>query len=426
MTAKLEKQRQAAAELTADIKTMLVDDTTDFAKFSQKVDDLKPQLAAFAPRVEVEVEINEENFNKRRLYAEIELLRLELNQDVVAERLETVKSRIKTIPRKTFPEVWDALESTAVYKKADEVYHIFDEYRVKLSVQPVKMSKFNKIKNFTVFLFYLWCSINVSILSCVVQLLDPLLIRSGWAPNQLPSDYIQRWFCRTCCYWGGVETQWEHLDRVDEKQSYVVMYTHASSYDAWALCTSPLSIKLMGKPELFYIPWFGWLGTLWKHISISRVSLEAAKKAIEKAVKVLKSTGHSIAISPEGTRSPTGRIIDFKKGAFHLALQAELPILPIILFTPAEIWPSRSITNAPGRITLRACNPITIAPGETYKQLRYRVHKEFLQEYEKPISHNTKSLTNDPLAFISLPVCTVIMCCEFKIIFSLIAKLFWW
>lgn len=421
----LEKQQQAAADLANDIKTLLVDDTTGFAEFTQKVDSLKPQLVALSPRVEAEVLVNEENFNKRKLYAEVELLRLELNQDPVAERLETVRSRIKNIKRNAFPAVHEQFESTAMYQKAEEVYSIMNDYRRKLSVVPVRTSLFKKTLNFAVFIYYLWCCINVSILvTLILRPLEPLFLKAGWPTNQLPSDYVQRWFCRSCLFWAGVEPYWEHLNRIDESKSYVVMYSHQSSYDAWSICTSPLSIRLMGKPELFYIPFFGWLGSLWRHIPISRTNLDAAKKSIALAVQGLKDTGRSTAISPEGTRSPTGRLIDFKKGAFHMALQAQLPILPLLLLTPAEIWPSTDILNAPGRITLRVLEPITILPGETYQQLRYRVHKQFLEEFEKPISHNVKSLTNDCLAFFSLPVCTIVTYYEFKLAFCLVAKLF--
>lgn len=84
-------------------------------------------------------------------------------------------------------------------------------------------------------------------------------------------------------------------------------------------------------------------------------------------------------MSPEGTRSRTGRLADFKKGAFHTALQVRVPVTPLLLDGAHELWPTGSIFVRPGVVRVSFLRPIAIAAGETHTALASRVRRAFLQ-----------------------------------------------
>ena len=69
-------------------------------------------------------------------------------------------------------------------------------------------------------------------------------------------------------------------------------------------------------------------------------------------------SGRSIAIAPEGTRSPTPRLLPFKKGPFHIAMQAEVPLVPIVMRNCGEIMASHSFVVHPGVLDVAVLPPV--------------------------------------------------------------------
>ena len=90
---------------------------------------------------------------------------------------------------------------------------------------------------------------------------------------------------------------------------------------------------------------------------IDRSNTEAARKGLEPAVEALKN-GRSIAIAPEGTRSPTPRLLPFKKGPFHLAVQAGVPVVPIVMRNCGEIMAAHSMIIHPGTVDVAVLPPV--------------------------------------------------------------------
>ncbi|MCP4668782.1 MAG: 1-acyl-sn-glycerol-3-phosphate acyltransferase, partial [Deltaproteobacteria bacterium] len=111
------------------------------------------------------------------------------------------------------------------------------------------------------------------------------------------------------------------------------------------------------KEELRKIPGLGWYCAAGGHIFIDRRSREKAMAGLM-AAKPLLDGGISVIIFPEGTRSPDGRIGDFKKGGFIMALDMGLPILPVSISGSHHVLPNKTFKFLPGKIRIHIHEPM--------------------------------------------------------------------
>lgn len=143
--------------------------------------------------------------------------------------------------------------------------------------------------------------------------------------------------------------------------SYVVVANHQSYYDIFLIYGwLGIDIKWVMKKELARIPGLGFgsrkVGHIFLDRSNSRVALETLNAAKRKLVN-----GTSVVIFPEGTRSKTGEIGLFKKGAFKLAIDLGLPILPVTIAGTKDILPADTVDIKPGRTMLQIHESIDIS-----------------------------------------------------------------
>ncbi len=141
----------------------------------------------------------------------------------------------------------------------------------------------------------------------------------------------------------------EHADR---ERSYVVVCNHQSQYDillvyGWL----DLDLKWVMKQELRKIPGIGIGCEKAGHIFIDRQNPRDAQASVKKALARL-GDGVGILFFAEGTRSLDGQLLPFKKGAFRLAIEQQLPVLPVTLLGTREILPAKTLRLFPGHATL--------------------------------------------------------------------------
>ncbi len=98
-----------------------------------------------------------------------------------------------------------------------------------------------------------------------------------------------------------------------------------------------------------------------RHIIIDRKNIESAKKSIEKAKELIRKYKLSVLVFPEGTRSTTGKLGEFKKGGFVLALETGIPIVPMAVQGSFELLPPHSLKIKPGLIHLNVGEPISMS-----------------------------------------------------------------
>jgi 1-acyl-sn-glycerol-3-phosphate acyltransferase len=113
------------------------------------------------------------------------------------------------------------------------------------------------------------------------------------------------------------------------------------------------------KKELMKIPGFGYGLYASRNVFIDRSNRERAIASIRKGVERLPK-GVSLLFFPEGTRSPNGKLLPFKKGAFVTALDAEMPLLPVSINGSREIMPKGSLVFKPGTIEVIIGQPIPV------------------------------------------------------------------
>jgi 1-acyl-sn-glycerol-3-phosphate acyltransferase len=116
----------------------------------------------------------------------------------------------------------------------------------------------------------------------------------------------------------------------DPRRPYVVVSNHESFVDILLISHLPWEMKWLSKAELFRIPVLGWLMWLAGDIPIKRGFGPSAIEAIARCRAALANRV-SVMIFPEGTRSPTADLLPFKDGAFRLAIEAGVPILPLVV-----------------------------------------------------------------------------------------------
>ncbi len=162
----------------------------------------------------------------------------------------------------------------------------------------------------------------------------------------------------------------EGRENIDPKQSYIITPNHQSMYDVFALYGwLGIDIKWVMKKELKKIPGLGMGSEKVGHIFLDRSNQRAAHKSIEEAKQKLQN-GTSVVIFPEGTRNNGEELLPFKRGAFKLAVDLGLPILPITIKGSNKVLPGHSKTHIlPGKIKIHIHKPV---PVENYNHENIR------------------------------------------------------
>ena len=151
-------------------------------------------------------------------------------------------------------------------------------------------------------------------------------------------------------------------DNVDPKQSYVFVANHQSFLDVFAVYGwLPNNFKWLMKKEIRRVPFVGTACAVAGHIFVDRSNPRAALQSMEKVKKELVD-GISTVIFPEGTRTKTGEIGRFKQGAFKIAMDMELPVVPITLNGFYKAMPSgQPFANPFSHLSLHIGKPIDIS-----------------------------------------------------------------
>ncbi|MBE0486593.1 1-acyl-sn-glycerol-3-phosphate acyltransferase [Marinobacter sp.] len=143
---------------------------------------------------------------------------------------------------------------------------------------------------------------------------------------------------------------------------YIIMSTHASHYDIPVSFVSlPGSIRMLAKKELFRIPLLGPAMRAAEFPAIDRSDRARALRDLATARAMMES-GIVLWAAPEGTRSADGKLLPFKKGCFHLALDTEAVIVPVAIRGISPVLPARSLRIKLGQpVDVRVGAPINTA-----------------------------------------------------------------
>ena len=161
-----------------------------------------------------------------------------------------------------------------------------------------------------------------------------------FSQRKIDNAIIQSWgFLST--WWFGVEVELRGAERLP-KEGCVFLFNHTSFFDIFAMTRVIPGLRYGAKIELFSIPLFGTAMRRVGILPIARDNLREVIKVYDDA-KVRFKAGEQFALAPEGTRQETEKLGPFKAGPFLLALQTQVPVVPVVIRGAAAIMPKGSV-----------------------------------------------------------------------------------
>ena len=211
----------------------------------------------------------------------------------------------------------------------------------------------------------------------------PVLLIGGLARRQDWIYWWASWGARTWLRLSGVNVKVTGDELLDPKQPYVFVSNHRSYLDAAPLFAyTGRHMGLVAKKELLKAPILGYGMGFVNVIAIDRSKRERAVETLQIATDRLRS-GISFGVCPEGTRARPGEMLPFKKGAFHMAVQAGVPIVPIALKNSDVLMGKGTGEAWPGTIKMTMMSPVDtswVSNDEDLQKLVGRVQAEIMNE----------------------------------------------
>ncbi len=190
------------------------------------------------------------------------------------------------------------------------------------------------------------------------------------------------------CFWYAPLT-WKRrikgLENIDKNKSYVIVINHNSMADILALYFLPLNFRWVSKREVFRMPYIGQFLYMHGDIAIDRSRGADSLRKINEQGKMWIGRGASIAMFPEGTRSKSGEMGRFKQGAFTLAKEAGVEILPVVMHGTRNIIKKNFMVNWRNVLSVSVLPPISAEEVKNLEmaELIDKTRTAMCEEYEK-------------------------------------------
>jgi 1-acyl-sn-glycerol-3-phosphate acyltransferase len=204
-------------------------------------------------------------------------------------------------------------------------------------------------------------------------------------------DPRRRFLHAYTCLWGGHYLAWapfagvavEGRKKLQGIGPCIYVSNHQSMVDILAIFATRFSFLWVSKIENFYVPFLGWNMWLNRYIGLKRGYLPSIMRMVRTCNRRL-SSGYSLFIFPEGTRSPDGNLSSFYSGAFRLAVRNGVPIVPLVIEGTNDILPKHSFSIRPRPVTVRVLDPIhPVAVDNDHRALLDQVRGAMLDEQRR-------------------------------------------
>jgi len=173
---------------------------------------------------------------------------------------------------------------------------------------------------------------------------------------------VLRIWARVFLFVTGTRVTVEGADRIDPTGSYVFVGNHTSNLDIPVIMGKlPVSIRFLAKKEMFKVPVLGGAMRAIHMVETDRRLGPTAHRAINQQVAAVVAEGLSLMIFPEGTRSEGHEMLPFKKGAFRIAVDNEMSVVPVTIVGALEAWKPHSKLIHGGWVRLVIHDPIPTA-----------------------------------------------------------------
>lgn len=159
----------------------------------------------------------------------------------------------------------------------------------------------------------------------------------------------------------GLKVQVRGRENVEKDKPYVFMANHLSFLDGPLLfMVIPQPVRVILKKGIFQIPVVGVAMSLVGFVPVDRKGIRGGKRSIDRATRRIKQKGHSFLIFPEGTRSRDGKIQSFRRGGFFLAVNSQVPIVPVTIKGTYELMPKGKFWAKKGKIQVIFHPPVSV------------------------------------------------------------------
>jgi len=185
-----------------------------------------------------------------------------------------------------------------------------------------------------------------------------ILRRAFGSPPRVTYAIFPRW-ARAVLWAAGIHVQVTGTEHLKERESYVFIANHASLFDIPVmLVASPIPLRIFYKRQLERVPFLGWALKASTFIAVQREQPQAAGRAVQQAVESLHNDPAALLVFPEGTRSPSGALGHFRRGAFVLASESKRTIAPVAIVGTAQILPAGRLRFCGGTVHVVFLEPV--------------------------------------------------------------------
>lgn len=204
------------------------------------------------------------------------------------------------------------------------------------------------------------------------SLLAPLIILSLGRLREPLMDIFQPLWGRVAAACAGVEVRVTGQEHLQGRKPRVLAANHSSTLDlvAWTVANAPNPLPVV-KRELMWLPPLNLLFWLMGGVFLARGKTKGVDALKQVAARV-RDGEHSIQMSVEGTRSPDGRLLPFKKGPFHVAYQSGADLIPVVIQGTHALCPKGSWWIRPGLVTVDIQPPARLTGDATADSVALR------------------------------------------------------
>jgi 1-acyl-sn-glycerol-3-phosphate acyltransferase len=172
---------------------------------------------------------------------------------------------------------------------------------------------------------------------------------------------VARWGARWALFLAGGELTVVGREKIRLDRNYIFMPNHESNIDPIGVFLSiSHDVRVIGKKEFFKVPLLSTACRLERFVAVDRRNHDSAVQSIEQAIRQLRE-GDSFLIYPEGTRTKTGTMGEFRKGGFIAAIRSKVPIVPMSLSGCYEMMRKGEFKIRPGRVKVIIHDPIDVS-----------------------------------------------------------------
>lgn len=221
-------------------------------------------------------------------------------------------------------------------------------------------SMISGIKNFFKLIYTIYTA-SIFFISLLITI--PFFFIFSWTLGKHalgPIVFLCRCIAYSLMVFCGIIYRFHRNKNTDRNRPYVIVANHRSNLDAPAAAISwPGRVRYLAKKELLKIPLVGQIFSV-TTVNVDRSSRESKLKSVELLKQYLLG-GDNIFMFVEGTRNKTDRpLIDFKDGAFTIAIQTQTPILPMLFINTDNLMPNKKPLMRPGIVDIYHFEPIEV------------------------------------------------------------------